>query len=922
MITTFQDLLENPDIAIVIIRYLTPTEAYALQEVYPVCSFSIDAIYNKALCTYERVKKQFSLYSARPGEGKKPANYAIYHAGGHDYEICTLDRIGDIPKSDIGFLVSIPVPYHDNYIRGFDRHPVTLIRKYVKAICTLDPEYTQDKYTEEEIIAFTRRRVRIIIGLNIKDNHFLLDQKTGWLRQKVWKFARYLNNYLSKLRYPAWVIPTLWGIDNDSGQELYFDSSQVNWLNSRADKLRGHLRQVRVPKSSTSMSFPFASIRSFLIESTVCQTMLDELSTLNTKVYYLTGDADLISLKPINRNTSVFNLVCETINKSPAICYMRLGGAYGFENEDIAQHILSTFKILPELFLAKSVLMTQLLRSLDIATRRIMAQIDAALAYYSEVHTYTTSEVFDQEGKHFKRKGSDRSPDTQNSPITKTARNSKLDEPDITAHVTRTIIQPKNWLTASRDRNQTFIAKRSTQLLTSSRHDLVVIRPASSKMSSTKHVQVIDEVLSTEVLREMIAAQHNTQLTASQLNSRFREAGYGPNGFHESVALLPMIRLPFVIYFLTESNSKNKETKEKNKKRIREAKEETTRHAISSAGVPATATFLAIYQKLIEISETPEILLAKEPDIDITAMRSIGTQRLNTHRKAILKAFFQFEYLLRWAIIMMEKINTLTEAYTINIKRKTVSKDTDFIVFGEHQNPSMDVKPISRSLLPEFSTQPASYHDSAEEDEIPEPIKQESLLFAKQQGKIGPRAITGWTLFDVEDKGNCFYDAVAHQMRLINHEFLLSVPEGTLSRDSLRLRIQGTEFTDREWADAAEMGTLARQLNLVIGIVDTRTPVAGFVYHYINNEGLIDFTRDLSALPIGRQILRLVFTGDHYLSVVETSNEAVRRMINNHLPSTAISFFRRIQEEFVIENRNKNPQLRRAYDERFGLVLR
>ena len=58
--------------------------------------------------------------------------------------------------------------------------------------------------------------------------------------------------------------------------------------------------------------------------------------------------------------------------------------------------------------------------------------------------------------------------------------------------------------------------------------------------------------------------------------------------------------------------------------------------------------------------------------------------------------------------------------------------------------------------------------------------KQESLLLALQQKKIGPRFIEEWQLQDVEDKGNCFYHAIIEQMKTMNHPFLACIPIGIL----------------------------------------------------------------------------------------------------------------------------------------------
>jgi hypothetical protein len=154
-------------------------------------------------------------------------------------------------------------------------------------------------------------------------------------------------------------------------------------------------------------------------------------------------------------------------------------------------------------------------------------------------------------------------------------------------------------------------------------------------------------------------------------------------------------------------------------------------------------------------------------------------------------------------------------------------------------------------------------------EEIPASIRAESLSLAMSQGRIGPRQILGWKLHDVKDVGNCFYEAVIHQMQLINHAFLATVPSETLARNSLRLRIEGENFRDRQWADHEEIIKLAQEFNLVVAIVDTRTPQVGFVYHYVRIDGNYDSTPD-NALVSGREIIALAYTGDHYLSVVSS----------------------------------------------------
>jgi hypothetical protein len=209
---------------------------------------------------------------------------------------------------------------------------------------------------------------------------------------------------------------------------------------------------------------------------------------------------------------------------------------------------------------------------------------------------------------------------------------------------------------------------------------------------------------------------------------------------------------------------------------------------------------------------------------------------------------------------------------------------------------------------------------------IPESVKKESLLLAMEEGIIGPRSIRGWILKDVLDLGNCFYDAVIHQMQLINHPFLADVPAGTLPRDSLRLFIQGADFQDEQWADDKVIDEFAKRFNLILAIVDTLNPDAGFVCYYANEESEV-ITNAHGEMPLPRvPIIRLAATGNHFLSVLKHPNLA-RGSINDsfstipNFSNCSMTFFKQLHEEYIIENRHKNADIQHTYDKRFGLTL-
>ena len=125
--------------------------------------------------------------------------------------------------------------------------------------------------------------------------------------------------------------------------------------------------------------------------------------------------------------------------------------------------------------------------------------------------------------------------------------------------------------------------------------------------------------------------------------------------------------------------------------------------------------------------------------------------------------------------------------------------------------------------------------------------------------------------FDLENingSGNCFYHAVGLQLNLTHRRFLqgLNVPAGAGLHDSLRLWVQGENFQDRTWGEYEELYRLAERSNSVVAIIDTRYPHLGFRAYFINNLEVRQETYRAVEVPF-RPIIRLAYTGDHFLSV-------------------------------------------------------
>ena len=138
-----------------------------------------------------------------------------------------------------------------------------------------------------------------------------------------------------------------------------------------------------------------------------------------------------------------------------------------------------------------------------------------------------------------------------------------------------------------------------------------------------------------------------------------------------------------------------------------------------------------------------------------------------------------------------------------------------------------------------------------------------------RSGKIPE--MPGYTVKDVKGDGNCFFYAAVDQLQIIHHPYMDTIPAGTEPHDSLRLLAQQHDFQDAEWAGHAEIIALANALNIAVRIVDTRQGDLRGVYHFVNHEAGIagDSTMDLARLPAGMPVIELLYTGNHYMSLIK-----------------------------------------------------
>ncbi len=159
---------------------------------------------------------------------------------------------------------------------------------------------------------------------------------------------------------------------------------------------------------------------------------------------------------------------------------------------------------------------------------------------------------------------------------------------------------------------------------------------------------------------------------------------------------------------------------------------------------------------------------------------------------------------------------------------------------------------------------------SSLEDETLKEAKYNSRKDAETRGEVGPRELPNFDMEDVPDDGNCFYHAIANQMKIINHDFVHNVPLGTDPNNSLRLAIQRENFRDRQWADDQTFDQFVQEFpDVILAVINTGNPNSGFTLYYVDNDGeVITNIGDPSlVVPNDRIIIRIAATGNHFMSV-------------------------------------------------------
>lgn len=272
----------------------------------------------------------------------------------------------------------------------------------------------------------------------------------------------------------------------------------------------------------------------------------------------------------------------------------------------------------------------------------------------------------------------------------------------------------------------------------------------------------------------------------------------------------------------------------------------------------------------------------------------IGVLGLNDEKKIEILV----EQIVRWYGIHLlwytrDRTDSLKELFT---EESSFTRQEDRILIDQMANLSVAnsaMSPPSRapSLGPKESLfVKLSKKYSPEEADV-QRAKHESLKEAEEKEEIGPRDILGFKLEENKGLGNCFYEAVAHQMQINNHQFIHTIPIGTDPHDSLRLAIQRANFRDRKWADDSTFDRFVTEFpDIILAVIDTRNPSAGFTLYYMDNENVITNAGDHDlVVPNGKITIRIAATGNHFMSIIShphIENGAIHepfQFLNNNL---------------------------------------
>ena len=221
---------------------------------------------------------------------------------------------------------------------------------------------------------------------------------------------------------------------------------------------------------------------------------------------------------------------------------------------------------------------------------------------------------------------------------------------------------------------------------------------------------------------------------------------------------------------------------------------------------------------------------------------------------------------------------------------KKTAATSEVIENEDYQQAKSELKNILiKPLLKERLSKTTNLLDGSSEV-----IKKLSSQQDFSHNSIGQRTIEGWKLRDVAGDGNCLFHAIAFQLNQLRENNQIDEKDALFQVEDTPLhqllRLYAVEerdgvFIDGAWAGDEELQELARRLNLVFAIVDTRYPGQGYQYRFWNTaERRFQIIFEWNEVLQGRTIIRLAYTGNHFLAVVgepDPNANALVPVVNN-----------------------------------------
>jgi hypothetical protein len=543
------------------------------------------------------------------------------------------------PKHLVGFLCCVPAPVKLTDVIGQDRHPVILAELYARAFPSLQHAW---------------RRMRLLIGVNLRDDFRLTADSTAEAAKFLLDYVTAINAELVNRNLPALAIPLLWGYKtigsgaakDDPGiyvkkedEEAYKAQLSTTTLRTALAKCEAGAVEPKAP------AFPFASMRAALVASPEAAALIASLETTNEKVFFHTGDADLVTMASSPRSTVLqsFAIQLESLYDTASLDGLaRCGGAFTFAPREVLTHTrahLTATDSATEILVGRSLLLTMLAKTLDTAVRGVLYEFDG-MSYYAEPNTFLNTAL----------RGT-------LSGFT----NERTSMPDWASLIT-------GWLAGHDEYTQDFIPGMAGQLITSSRHALVIV-------SSVVHPHVVNVHPAFSALEVLtaFANEHNTQITDTQLNERWKESKWKRGGgklkqelprADEMGFAEPTLLTPFLVLRTLWGSDKNELFIEALRKAAGPAddiKPYFIAEGLLGKNGENTATAATLLAEMERVSQEPErilggSLLAFDLSLQLAQCEAYSADE---GVAKLLDVLLEIEVILRWALQMIDLILAL-----------------------------------------------------------------------------------------------------------------------------------------------------------------------------------------------------------------------------------------------------------------------